>query len=77
MSHFEYAECPQCGKTAYGRSEIEEKFGYRYGGTTPQSWCKECRALGNRCGYTDCPWWGDNEYPACRQSPKCPIYGDD
>ena len=50
MSHFEYAECPQCGKTAYGRSEIEEKFGYRYGGTTPQSWCKECRSLGNRCG---------------------------
>lgn len=26
MSHFEYAECPQCGKTAYGRSEIEENL---------------------------------------------------
>lgn len=40
MPHFEMAECPVCGKTAYGRNDIEEKFGYRYGSTTPQSWCK-------------------------------------
>lgn len=44
MPHGEYAECPHCCKTAYGRDEIEEKFGYRYGGTVPQSWCRDCRS---------------------------------
>lgn len=73
MSHFEMAECPQCGKTAYGRTEIDELFGYRYEGTTPQSWCKECRSAGSRCGYTDCPKWGE-DYPACRNSLECPLY---
>lgn len=47
MPHGEYAECPQCGKTAYGHDEIEELFGYRYAGTMPQSWCRECRSGGN------------------------------
>ena len=43
MPHGEYAECPQCGLVAHGEDEIEELFGYRYGHTKPQSWCKECR----------------------------------
>lgn len=47
MPYGEYAECPHCGKTAYGRDEIEREFGYRYNGTKPQSWCKECRAANN------------------------------
>ena len=46
MPHGEYAECPQCGVTAHGKDEIEEIFGYRYGGTMPQSWCRECRSKG-------------------------------
>lgn len=41
----EYAECPNCGKTAYGEDEIEAEFGYRYNHTKPQSWCKECRSM--------------------------------
>ncbi|MCH4210686.1 MAG: hypothetical protein LKF75_03260 [Bacilli bacterium] len=48
MPHFEEATCPHCGKTAYGRAEIEEEFGYRYDGTIPQSWCRECRAAAGR-----------------------------
>lgn len=44
MPHGSYAECPQCGKVAYGDDEIEELFGFRYGGTKPQSWCRECRS---------------------------------
>lgn len=44
MPHGEYAKCPQCGKTAYGEEEIEREFGYRFGGTKPQSWCRECRS---------------------------------
>lgn len=44
MPHDEWAECPNCGKTAWGRNEIEAEFGYRFGGTTPQSWCRYCRA---------------------------------
>lgn len=47
MPHGEYAECPHCGKTAYGHDEIEEEFGYRYGGTVPQSWCRDCRSSGS------------------------------
>lgn len=26
--------------------EIEEIFGFRYGGTKPQSWCRACRSSG-------------------------------
>lgn len=44
MSHGEYAKCPSCGKIAFNKSEIESVFGYRYDGTKPQSWCKECRS---------------------------------
>ena len=48
MPHYEEAECPNCGKVAYGRRQIEELFGYRYDGTTPQSWCRECRSAGKK-----------------------------
>ena len=46
MPYGEYAECPNCGKTAYGEDEIQKLFGYRNmgdGRTIPQSWCRECR----------------------------------
>ncbi len=46
MPHGLYAECPQCGTTAYGEEEIERIFGFRYGGTKPQSWCRACRSAG-------------------------------
>ena len=49
MPYGEYAECPHCGKKAYGEEEIEELFGYRNmgdGREIPQSWCKECRSSG-------------------------------
>lgn len=29
MPYGEYAQCPCCGKTAYGKAEIEKEFGYR------------------------------------------------
>lgn len=50
MPYGEYAECPNCGKTAYGEDEIEELFGYRNmgdGKIIPQSWCRECRSSGS------------------------------
>lgn len=47
MPHGEFAQCPHCGKTAYGHDEIEAEFGYRFGGTKPQSWCRECRSSRN------------------------------
>lgn len=37
------ARCPKCAKEARGHDEITERFGWRYAGKTPQSWCKECR----------------------------------
>lgn len=49
MPYGEYAECPNCGKTAHGEDEIEELFGYRNmgdGRTIPQSWCRKCRSSG-------------------------------
>ena len=49
MPYGEYAECPNCGKTAHGEDEIEEEFGYRNmgdGRTIPQSWCRDCRRAG-------------------------------
>jgi hypothetical protein len=44
MAWGKYAQCPQCGVTAHGDEEIEEIFGFRYGGTKPQSWCRSCRS---------------------------------
>lgn len=46
MPYGEYAECPCCGKTAKGKDEIRELFGYRNMGNEkiiPQSYCRECR----------------------------------
>lgn len=34
--------CPECGKIASTKEEVEEKFGWRRGNDS-QSWCKECR----------------------------------
>lgn len=48
MPYGMYAECPQCGQTAYGENEIERLFGFRYGGTKPQSWCRSCRSSAKR-----------------------------
>ena len=42
----EYAQCPDCGKTAHGKDEIEKLFGYRTindSASIPHSWCRECR----------------------------------
>ena len=76
MPHDEWAECPNCGKIAWGRSEIEQEFGYRYDGTKPQSWCRSCRARERNeknCGYTDCPWYGE---PKCSSRYDCPFDDD-
>lgn len=76
MPHDEWAECPNCGKTVWGRSEIEAEFGYRFGGTTPQSWCRSCRARERNeknCGYTLCPWHGE---PNCSSRYDCPCNDD-
>lgn len=54
MPHGEYAQCPQCGCIARGHDEINAIFGFRFFGTKPQSWCKDCRA-GRRFS------WGDND----------------
>ena len=46
MPYDEYAQCPDCGKTAHGKDEIEKLFGYRKINTSasiPHSWCRECR----------------------------------
>ncbi|MFA6782781.1 MAG: hypothetical protein WCR90_06195 [Sedimentibacter sp.] len=49
MPYGDYAECPNCGKVAYGEVEIEEVFGYRNTGKIiPQSWCRDCRSQGLR-----------------------------
>ena len=51
MPYGDYAECPNCGKVAYGKVGIEEEFGYRNmetGKTIPQSWCRDCRLQGLR-----------------------------
>lgn len=79
MPHGEYAECPNCHITAYGKEEIEEIFGYRYDGTKPQSYCKNCRAEERRnskgCAYTLCEW--QDEFPNCKYDPgKCPLNDD-
>ncbi len=56
MPHGKYAECPQCGLIARGDAEIEELFGYRYGHTKPQSWCKACRSGRNNSGENLSVW---------------------
>ena len=40
-----FAQCPNCGKEARGKDEIDAKFGWRVvnGKTVPQSWCYVCR----------------------------------
>ena len=53
MPYGEYAQCPCCGKTAYGKDEIEQKFGYRDMGDgryIPQSYCRKCRSAGCKKG---------------------------
>jgi len=35
--------CPRCGAHAACPEEIDLVFGWRYEGTTPQSWCHDCR----------------------------------
>lgn len=52
MPYGMYAECPQCGCTAYGEDEIEQLFGFRYNGTKPQSWCRSYRSSASRS--SDC-----------------------
>ena len=50
MPFDKYAQCPDCGKTAHGKDEIEELFGYRKindSASIPQSWCHECREAAN------------------------------
>ncbi len=54
MPYGEYAQCPCCGKTAYGKDNIEKKFGYRDmgdGRIIPQSYCKKYRSAGCKAGY--------------------------
>ena len=49
MPYGEYAECPNCDKTAHGENEIEELFGYKNmgdGHIIPPSWCRDCRSSG-------------------------------
>ena len=73
LCNFEMARCPVCGKTAYGRSDIEDAFGFRYDGTMPQSWCRKCRSLGSSCGIQIVHL---EDYPSCYYSAKCPINDD-
>jgi len=54
MPYGEYAQCPCCGKTAYGKDNIEKKFGYRDmgdGRIIPQSCCRKYRSVGCKAGY--------------------------
>lgn len=53
MPYGEYAQCPCCGKTAYGEDEIEQEFGYRNMGDgryIPQSYCRDVALLTVRQG---------------------------
>lgn len=45
MPNIVTAKCPNCGKEAHGKDEIDVLFGWRTvnGKTVPQSYCKECR----------------------------------
>lgn len=50
MPYDEYAQCPDCGKTAHVKDEIEDLFGFRKingSASIPQSWCRECRESAN------------------------------
>ena len=54
MPYGEYAQCPCCGKTAYGKDNIEKNFGYRDmgdGRIIPQSYCKKYPSAGCKAGY--------------------------
>ncbi len=76
MPHGEYAECPNCGRIAWGTNEIEQEFGYRFDGTTPQSWCRACRKrerFEKNCQYTSCPWHGEEN---CSTKYDCPCLDD-
>ncbi len=47
MPYGEYAKCPHCNKTAYGKENIKREFGYRNTGkdkVIPQSYCRKCRS---------------------------------
>lgn len=47
MPYGEYAECPRCGKRAFGKEEIKHLFGYRTmkdDKIIPQSHCRDCRS---------------------------------
>ena len=51
MPYNEYAQCPDCGKTAHGKDEIEKLFGYRTitdSASIPHSWCRECREINKK-----------------------------
>lgn len=53
MPYGEYAQCPCCNKTAYGKDDIEQKFGYRNMGDgryIPQSYCRKCRSANCEAG---------------------------
>jgi len=45
MPDLNNAKCPNCGKVANEKKEVELLFGYRIneGTRMVQSWCKECR----------------------------------
>ena len=45
MGKFDSANCPNCGKVANSKMEVEALFGIRNNGGNlmVQSWCKECR----------------------------------
>ena len=46
MGRIDWANCPECGIEAQGKSEVVELFGLRNndGNIMTQSWCRECRS---------------------------------
>ena len=61
MPYGEYAQCFCCGKTTYGKDEIELGFGYRNMGDNryiPQSYCRECRSAHCEAGRPCKVKWG-------------------
>lgn len=50
MKSLNEAECPDCGKTASGRIDVNNNFGYRLyrGNEYVQSYCKDCRVRNQR-----------------------------
>lgn len=47
LANLSNAKCPNCGKVAKNKNEVEELFGYRIneGIKMVQSWCRKCRSL--------------------------------